>query len=538
MSDTDAHRVLRVVNGAVEVVAGNGKRCRSPLDQCGDGGQAVRAQLNGPTGLALMPDGRLLIADTYDNRVRVVAPGGRITTFAGNGHEPSKIAPHRRANTNGRQQKGEPTEVVASQAALAFPRGIAVAPNGSVFVGHRERVSEISRHGRLSLIAGGGRFSSRTWSTVATTRRLVRPTAVRYLRDGSLLIADVGLHQVLLYRDGQLRVFAGSGVKPPKLDHERVTLLKEEGPAYQSSLGAPQDIAETSTGVLIVDTLYGLVRLVDAQGNIRTIAGCLPNFRYGREKLDFNGDKIAPIDAVLGKPEGIATTDSGFFLAESYFRLVRFVNNNETPTARPSFNDPSYFSQFLSLFCWSVTPELPTLYARASDETRAIAQIFYRFVQAPEQPQLPIDARAHVWRHILRDFKQSWYVKDRWLPLWRKIVMELAREPDVGKIKRLEPKLRLLLWQFQRVVTEPLVRANAPEVLREDHWLRLQLKAAREEDASRFAVANAPRSSVLLDVLSSSIPSIAPSNSILPNVLSSAVSPNALNTRIELESVD
>ena len=54
--------------GDIYTVAGNGETAFS-----GDGGPATRASLYYPTGLAVDSAGNLMIADTLNNRVRVVA---------------------------------------------------------------------------------------------------------------------------------------------------------------------------------------------------------------------------------------------------------------------------------------------------------------------------------------------------------------------------------------------------------------------------------------------------------------------------------
>ena len=56
-------------DGIISTVAGNGTYGFS-----GDGGLAIRAQLDEPIGLALGPDGSLYIADWFNQRVRRVAP--------------------------------------------------------------------------------------------------------------------------------------------------------------------------------------------------------------------------------------------------------------------------------------------------------------------------------------------------------------------------------------------------------------------------------------------------------------------------------
>ncbi|NIP92030.1 MAG: hypothetical protein GWO24_00540, partial [Akkermansiaceae bacterium] len=50
----------------------------------GDGGPARGGRFNGMHDLARAPDGKLYIADTFNNRVRLIADG-TITTFAGRG---------------------------------------------------------------------------------------------------------------------------------------------------------------------------------------------------------------------------------------------------------------------------------------------------------------------------------------------------------------------------------------------------------------------------------------------------------------------
>src|SRR5450631_151893 len=67
-------------SGALTLIAGNSRAGFS-----GDGGPAVNAQLNSPQGIALDSAGNVYIADSLNNRVRMVSTAGAISTFAGNG---------------------------------------------------------------------------------------------------------------------------------------------------------------------------------------------------------------------------------------------------------------------------------------------------------------------------------------------------------------------------------------------------------------------------------------------------------------------
>jgi len=80
-SDFLLNEVFRVDRaGRITHVAGSGGTGFS-----GDGGQAVRAELDFPTGLALDDRGRLFISDANNNRIRMVNARGIISTIAGSG---------------------------------------------------------------------------------------------------------------------------------------------------------------------------------------------------------------------------------------------------------------------------------------------------------------------------------------------------------------------------------------------------------------------------------------------------------------------
>ena len=81
VADRDNHRVRRIdTNGNITTVAGNGEQ-----GFFGDGGLATSASLNTPTAVAVDTNGNIYIADSNNNRIRVVS-NGNINTFAGNGN--------------------------------------------------------------------------------------------------------------------------------------------------------------------------------------------------------------------------------------------------------------------------------------------------------------------------------------------------------------------------------------------------------------------------------------------------------------------
>jgi uncharacterized protein (TIGR03437 family) len=107
------HQIVRVdAAGHTTVIAGTGVAGFG-----GDGGPAAAAQLNSPSGLVVDGQGNLYIADTGNNRIRVIAPSGAIQTIAGTGA----------ADFDG---DGGP----ALSAALNAPTGLLVDATGNIWI--------------------------------------------------------------------------------------------------------------------------------------------------------------------------------------------------------------------------------------------------------------------------------------------------------------------------------------------------------------------------------------------------------------------
>src|SRR5207253_3564842 len=84
----------------------------------GDNGSAIEAQLDTPDGVAIAPDGDVIVADSHNDRIRRVdRPTGIITTVAGSGD-------------NGYDGDEKP----AIEAALNTPSAVAAAPNGDIYI--------------------------------------------------------------------------------------------------------------------------------------------------------------------------------------------------------------------------------------------------------------------------------------------------------------------------------------------------------------------------------------------------------------------
>jgi sugar lactone lactonase YvrE len=79
LADTDNHRIRKITGTTITTVAGDGEQFFS-----GDGAAATAAGLDSPNGVAVDVAGNIYIGDTHNQRVRVVNASGIISTLAGN----------------------------------------------------------------------------------------------------------------------------------------------------------------------------------------------------------------------------------------------------------------------------------------------------------------------------------------------------------------------------------------------------------------------------------------------------------------------
>ena len=107
VADTGNHAIRRVApDGTVTTLAGDGTAGT-------EDGRAAR--FNGPVGIAVAPDGRVIVADTYSDRIRAVGIDGVVSTVAGGAATGFQDGP-------------------AAVALFDTPSGVDVAGDGAIYV--------------------------------------------------------------------------------------------------------------------------------------------------------------------------------------------------------------------------------------------------------------------------------------------------------------------------------------------------------------------------------------------------------------------
>ena len=193
-TDMPAHsvRLLDRKTGEVRTIAGTGTPGFS-----GDGGPATQAQLKQPHSIAFHPDGRLLICDIGNYRIRRVdLRKNRIDTFAGTGE--------RQPTPEGAPLEGTP---------LNGPRAIDFDADGNMFLVLREgNVVLRITGGRYHLLAGTGEKGYAGDGGEAKRARLSGPKGISCGSGGAIYIADTESHPIRrIDRRGIITTVAGTG---------------------------------------------------------------------------------------------------------------------------------------------------------------------------------------------------------------------------------------------------------------------------------------------------------------------------------------
>jgi len=288
----------------INTVAGNGTPCANPTSACGDGGKGTAANLNSPQGVAVDSKGDIFIADGGDHRIRLVAPGGTISTYAGNGlpcNNPGL----------GCGDGGAP-----NAANLTNPWQLSLDANSNLYISdppeNRIRLVTAST-AKISSVAGNGAMGFNGNNLPAITAELNGPRGVWVDSVGNVVIGDTGNEQVrqVTTSTGIIGLWAGTG------------LGGDNGPATSAILAEDKDVALDSAGNLyIADTANNRIRMVspgNPPGNITTVAGTGIAGNFGNGGLAVN--------ASLSAPYGIAVDSSAnIYIADTFNLVIRLVN--------------------------------------------------------------------------------------------------------------------------------------------------------------------------------------------------------------------
>jgi len=166
VSDTENHKIRKIsATGVVTTFAGTGAQ--------GDAdGAASQASFAFPAGLAMDANGNLYVADSYNNKIRMITPDGQVSTLAGSGSAGSK-------------------DSTGINASFNQPKGISVDQGGNVWVAdsYNQSIRKISTTGLVSTIAGNGSLG--TTDGISFASSFNSPSGIVVDGTGNLYVSDL-----------------------------------------------------------------------------------------------------------------------------------------------------------------------------------------------------------------------------------------------------------------------------------------------------------------------------------------------------------
>ena len=385
------YRVWKVApTGELRVLAGTGAPSFS-----GDSGPATAAQLSNPTGMGFDALGNLYVADSGNQRVRRIAPDGTIATVLGNGtagfavefgnpagavlHSPHSVIADAAgafyvADTgNNRVRKVQPGGNIftyagngnasyfgdggpVAQASINQPEGLAFDAAGNLYIADTldNAVRKVTPAGVITTIAGTGLTGFGGDGGPAAHAILNRPRAVAVDAKGNVYVADTGNQRVRRVDPaGNIVTIAGNGA---------TDFLPGDSAGTASSLSDPSGVAVDAAGnVYIADTGHNRIRKLFPSDAITTIAGFDGTCCY-------SGDGGLGVDAQLNQPTGLIVTGGGnIYIADSGNNAIRLLR----PTAASV--SVAAITNAASNLSGPVAPgELVTLYGAGMDAVKKV----------------------------------------------------------------------------------------------------------------------------------------------------------------------
>lgn len=198
-------------------------------------GDAAASLFNGPIGVAVGKEGKILVADTYNDRIRVIE-NGKVSTLAG--------STFGFADGTGTDAKFETPCGLA-----VWQGGILVADAGNL------RVRVVESDGHVWTLAGSGGLGLKDGLLASSS--FVQPTAITVGRDGSLFIAD----------GNAIRVISGDVIPMVRTisDETRGT---RDGLLTRSRFNRPSGlVVDSSADLMVADSDNRLIRRISGTGH-------------------------------------------------------------------------------------------------------------------------------------------------------------------------------------------------------------------------------------------------------------------------------
>ena len=287
VSDTGNHLIRKVTSGGVVTTLAGAPGVRGSADGTGNA-----ANFNVPIAVSTDAGGNLYVADSVNNTVRKIAPGGVVTTLAGAAGIAGSI------------------DGTGGAARFSTPIAIAADASGNVFVGEADNhtIRKIDTSTVVTTFAGAPAISGIADGT-GSAAQFNTPRAVATDGAGNVYVSDTGNDTIRKVSAGGITTtLAGSPGLAGSVD----------GTGSAARFTKPEGLVIDSAGnVIVADFGNNTIRRITPAGVVTTLAGT------AGVRGAANGTGAA---ASFNSPVGVALDAAGnIYVADSGNQLIRKV---------------------------------------------------------------------------------------------------------------------------------------------------------------------------------------------------------------------
>jgi sugar lactone lactonase YvrE len=264
-------------------------------------GSGTAAKFSSPRGVAVDSAGTVYVADSWNHRIRRITLGGEVTTLAGG--------------------SGGYAEGTGTAAQFDNPQSVALDGEGNVYVAdlRNHRIRKITPGGVVTTLAGStqGRADG-----IGAAAKFYNPAGVAVDSAGTVYVADSRNHRIrkITITQGEgggdvvtVTTLAGSGegVGPYKGGYA-------DGPGTEAKFNNPTGVAVDSAGTIYVADMGNYcIRKITPDGTVSTLAGT------GAQGYAEGAGAVAQ----FGAPYGVAVNSKGtvVYVADTYNSRIRKI---------------------------------------------------------------------------------------------------------------------------------------------------------------------------------------------------------------------
>jgi sugar lactone lactonase YvrE len=281
IADSKNHRIM-ILNAAGSLLPFAGSGTAGSAD-----GFGFAASFSSPNAVFVADSGDILVADSGNNKIRKITPGGLVSTVAGTGAPGATDGP-------------------AAAASFATPTSVSTDAAGNIYVADNannkiRRISGVGASLTVSTFAGTGANGSADGSASSATFN--QPYAIAVDRPtGTIYVTDYFNHRIRKISGGVVSTFAGT------------TPGSTDGPVASAKFYYPTGLAIDGSYLYVADSFTNKIRRIKA-GAVTTLAG-----------TDATGFTDGPGNtATFHRPLGLGMHGGSLAVADSGNNLIRNV---------------------------------------------------------------------------------------------------------------------------------------------------------------------------------------------------------------------